>query len=291
MNRYGIAEWYGNSLLTLSPSDRRALAEIAMGNGSPPQCPFRPMTCNKRGGVCSLQQYEESEGRITGVTGSPVIVCPSRFEQDLVIVRWLADIVGFSSDAVMLAREIPFMRSTATGKHAGMIDLVVASEEDGFRWFGLEVQAVYFSGAGMNNDFAALRLGVDVAPPCPTGNRRPDWRSSSAKRLMPQLQVKGPTLRRWGSKFAVAVDAPFFASMGGPSTTPSHDLDSGDVVWLVPEVQEGRLIRGHWEVLTLEASEVKLLAAEDITRADFERVLREKLSPLDAEGSQYGTEG
>ena len=41
-----------------------------------------------------------------------------------------------------------------------------------------------------------------------------------------------------------------------------------------------RLVRGHWEVLTLEASCEKLLAAEAISRSDFENTLRDKLQPL-----------
>ena len=68
------------------------------------------------------------------------------------------------------------------------------------------MQAVYFSGEGMQADFDLLLGSNDAVPPEPTGLRRPDWRSSSAKRLMPQLQVKVPTLRRWGKKLAVAVD-------------------------------------------------------------------------------------
>lgn len=31
-----------------------------------------------------------------------------------------------------------------------------------------------------------------------TKNRRPDWRSSGAKRLSPQLEAKSPVMRRWG---------------------------------------------------------------------------------------------
>ena len=212
-----------------------------------------------------------------------MIVCPARFEQDRMVVRWLAEVVGFQADDVMLAREVPFMRSTTTGKPAGKIDLVIASRHQGLRWFGLDVQAVYFSGAGMEAEFAALRQDQHDQPPYPQHNRRPDWRSSSAKRLMPQLQIKGPTLRRWHSKIAVAVDRPFFASLGGPSVQPSQDLDAGDVVWLVPELRDGKLVRGHWEVLTLESSSERLLAADAVTRVDFERVLQQKLQRLQGE--------
>ena len=132
----------------------------------------------------------------------------------------------------------------------------------------------------MDVEFEALRDSQSDRPPFPRRIRRPDWRSSSAKRLAPQLQIKGPTLRRWHSKIAVAVDKPFFASIGGPSDTPSHDLDSGDVIWLVPELSGNRLERGHWEVLTLEASTEKLLSAKAIPRQEFEQALRRKLTPL-----------
>ena len=97
------------------------------------------------------------------------------------------------------------------------------------------------------SDFKHLALDNGTLPPASTQIRRPDWRSSSAKRLMPQLQVKGPTLRRWHSKIAVAVDMPFFEAIGGPSAKINHDLDDGDVIWLVPEIgEEYTLKRRHW---------------------------------------------
>ncbi len=102
---------------------------------------------------------------------------------------------------------------------------------------------------------------------------------------MPQLQIKVPTLRRWGSKLAVSVDRPFFDSIGGPSASPSQDLNDGDIIWLIPELkrEDGgsfRLSRGHWEVLTLEDTTRKLLAAETIRREAFEQELRSKLEAL-----------
>ncbi len=100
-------------------------------------------------------------------------------------------------------------------------------------WYGLEIQAVYFSGPAMQSDFTRLLASTATVPPAPAAVRRPDWRSSSAKRLMPQLQIKAPTLRRWGTKLAVAVDLPFFNAIGGPSDNPSRDLDDGDIVWLI----------------------------------------------------------
>jgi len=122
----------------------------------------------------------------------------------------------------------------------------------------------------MQSDFKTLLENDDAVAPEPTAVRRPDWRSSSAKRLMPQLQVKAPTLRRWGTRLAVAVDLPFFEAIGGPTTTPSHDLDDGDIVWLVPRIScDSHLEMHHWEVLSLEDSSDKLLSAEAVKRQQF----------------------
>ena len=292
-SRYGIAEWFGKPFQGLSAVDRRDLAgiasqEVGAGQKNPtPPCPFQGgKTCRKAGGVCSIRLYSKGPGGMLGdPDGQPVITCPRRFEEGHLLVRWLAEIVNFQPEEAMVAREVPFMRGAGTGKAAGKIDLVVARSAGGeLAWYGLEIQAVYFSGRGMGSEFFRLRDRPD-RPEFPSAVRRPDWRSSGAKRLMPQLQIKVPTLRRWGAKLAVAVDAPFFASLGGPSPEPSRDLGDGDIIWLVPELavdEEGRhrLARGHWEVLTLEESSDKLLAAQTVSRKAFEDTLRSKLEPL-----------
>ncbi|MCY4212552.1 MAG: NotI family restriction endonuclease [Gammaproteobacteria bacterium] len=289
--RHGIAEWYGQSLLGLSPTERRRLATVALDEHPEiPSCPFQPNAppCRKPGGVCSIIRYAPTEtGRIARSEGDPVIVCPARFQQSSMLMRWFAEIVGFAAEEAMQAREVPFMHSTATGKPAGKIDVVLAREAKGtLRWYGLEIQAVYFSGKGMRSEFLAMKADSRSQPPYPNANRRPDWRSSSAKRLMPQLQVKVPTVRRWGSKLAVAVDRPFFDSIGGPGDSPRHDLDDGDVIWLVPKLVPNQaggysLQRGHWEVLTLEETNAKLLAAAPVQRSSFEGELSKRLQPLE----------
>ncbi len=273
--RHGIAEWFGLPFTRLPAVRRQALARAALGRAAAPPCPFQrgAPPCGKRGGVCSIRAGE----------GQAVITCPRRFDDGGLLPIWLARIVGFPS--VYLAAEVPFMRSPSTGRAAGRIDLVVAEDGDARSWFGLEVQAVYFSGQGMQADFELLMENTDDTPPEPTALRRPDWRSSSAKRLMPQLQVKAPTLWRWGTKLAVAVDLPFFEAIGGPSRTPSQDLNDGDIVWLVPRIAaDYRLVEHHWEVQSLEASSDKLLSAETVKRQEFEDALRVRLQRI--EGAQ-----
>lgn len=244
------------------------MARAALKETAPPPCPFQAGSppCRKRGGVCSISVDADP----------PVIVCPSRFSAEDLLPRWLAEIAGFPE--VWLAAEVPFMRSPTTGRAAGRVDLVIARDGEASAWFGLEIQAVYFSGDGMDSEFRTILDHDGDQPPEPTATRRPDWRSSSAKRLMPQLQVKGPTLRRWGTKLAVAVDLPFFKAVGGPSENPSTDLNDGDIVWLIPRVDSDySLTRHHWEVLSLEDSCDKLLSAETVRRQEFETTLRAKL--------------
>ena len=278
--RYGIAEWFGEPFDRMGSTRRRELAHAALRKADAPACPFDASgkACLKKGGVCSIRAG----------SGPVVITCPQRFDQGGILPRWLARIVGFQD--VYLAREVPIMRAPDTGREAGRIDFVVSRDGDASRWFGLEVQAVYFQGDAMGPEFEALLTNDVPGVPEPVGKRRPDWRSSSAKRLMPQLQVKAPTLIRWGSKLAVAVDEPFFDHMGGPSAEPAQDLNDGDIVWLVPRMSGNyRLEPGHWEVLSLELSCKKLLSAETMRRPDFEAALRSKLQPLgDLSSKQIG---
>lgn len=234
-----------------------------------------------------MQRYKEDRnGRLGESVGEPVIMCPRRFEADGLIYKWLAQAVDFPIHETEVAKEVPFMRSTETNKPAGKIDMIVAHQDgDRLQWHGLEIQAVYFSGQGMESEFKALRDDLSEPPPFPSANRRPDWRSSSAKRLMPQLQIKAPTVRRWGAKLAVTVDQPFFDAIGGPSDQLSHDLNEGDIIWLVARIERAfngalHLAQAHWEVLTLEDSNKRLQAAETISREGFEEALRSRLRPL-----------
>lgn len=287
--RFGIAEWYGNNLLSLTPSERVKLAGHALGDDaeSTPVCPFQDgRPCRKPGGVCGLRRYSRADDRIGDPLGEMVVTCPRRFEQGGVIVRWLADIVGFDPSSARVASEVPLMQHAKTGKLAGKLDFVTAEQSHGrLAWHGLEVQAVYFSGVKMEHDFLCLNNDHKQRPPFPQKVRRPDWLSSSAKRLMPQLHVKGPTLRRWGAKLAVCVDSQFFDYIGGPSDKPNQDLDLGDVIWMVPELVEdtnGRyqLRRGHWEVMTLEDAEARLQSQRTVTKTEFEKSLLRKLRPV-----------
>ncbi len=97
----------------------------------------------------------------------------------------------------------------------------------------LEVQAVYVSG-NIRQPFEyymenpARRYDLDWAnrPNYP----RPDYLSSSRKRLVPQLITKGGILRHWGIKQAVALHAEFFRTL---PLLPEVEPQEADMIWLI----------------------------------------------------------
>lgn len=152
-----------------------------------------------------------------------VTVCPSRFWDGNEAFRWIGEtILGTASPIVV--REVAFLSALTDvpdelegegeeGAAVGRIDLVLVDPDDHRDWCALEIQAVYFSGKSMASHLKQYTT-TNMVPVFPDKARRPDYRSSGPKRLMPQLQTKVPTLRRWGKKMAVLVDKPFFSSLG-----------------------------------------------------------------------------
>jgi hypothetical protein len=136
----------------------------------------------------------------------------------------------------------------------------------------------------MQVDFDNLGQDRGDAIPFPVGRRRPDFRSSGPKRLMPQLQIKVPTLRRWGKKMAVVVDEQFMSSLGRMETVP--DISNADVAWFVVRPGEANgqptLERGQVYFTQLEAAVQGLIAGRPVTQTRFEELIVEKLDRLGA---------
>lgn len=219
-------------------------------------CPFRTdspyPTCTKPGGVCSLQILSDESGHISevpGERGKVRALCPYRFHQDDTVFRHIGQHLLADPLPVQMG-EVGFLKSTgnldsSAGADVGYIDMILVSPQKlpglPMRWAPVEVQAVYFSGKEMDIEFRHIR-NTRGALSMPQIARRPDYRSSGPKRLMPQLQIKVPTLRRWGKKMAVVVDVPFFRSMGEMRTV--SDVSNADIVWFLvdfPTPQTGAL--------------------------------------------------
>ena len=190
--------------------------------------------------------------------------------------------MGTSSPEI--ATEVGFLRAEDGATDVGRIDMVLVNRDDGARalnWCALEIQAVYFSGRSMNEEFRHIRDYAGEAPPFPSQIRRPDYRSSGPKRLMPQLQIKVPTLRRWGKKMAVVIDKHFFASLGRMEEV--SDLSNGDIAWFTVDFQADdsdrrfKLVRDAVHVTTLERATEGLTGGSPVTLTEFEESIQSKL--------------
>lgn len=283
--RFGIGEWYGHSYLALSQTQRRGYATTT---GSHP-CPFRINggRCTKKGGVCSFRLYQDADGDAVPIGGPEDglrVLCPRRFEEDMTIFEWVGEtILGTSTPEI--ATEIGFLRAEDGNAHVGRIDMVLANRPTGaatLDWCALEIQAVYFSGRSMGLEFRNILKHEGDQPPFPGHTRRPDYRSSGPKRLMPQLQIKVPTLRRWGKKMAVVVDRHFFNSLGRMEEV--DDLSSGDIAWFTVDFREDlaqgrfKLVKGNVHVTTLERATEGLTGGYPVTLTEFEEGIRSRLA-------------
>lgn len=98
---------------------------------------------------------------------------------------------------------------------------------------------------------------------------------------MPQLQIKVPTLRRWGRKMVCVVDAPFYDSMGAMEEV--DDVSNGDIVWYLVDFVPGdhgeayRLTVGRKVTVTLERAIEGLTGGIPIARSKFEARIRGKM--------------
>ena len=238
--RFGIGEWYGKLFICLSPEDRKTLAQIK--DVKKLTCPFRLDLgmCNKRGGVCSMALYRKTDDgdvMLDIQTTGLVTLCPNRFWQDNLVFREIG-LRLLDTSTPTLIKEVNFLRmidykGEVKKKFVGKIDLILTkdSNHEGIDdWCALEFQAVYFSGKSMNSEFKAIYDNSDRLL-FPTQIRRPDFRSSGPKRLMPQLEIKVPTLRRWGKKMVVVVDKPFFESIAPMRRVES--LTNADIAWFI----------------------------------------------------------
>jgi len=302
--RYGIGEWYGKLLVGLDPSERRKFAEIqfqAKRDRPRLPCPFRSTTqgnvpCTKEGGVCTLRLYHsgptaDSVTIAPGETASLVTTCPYRFQEGEIIYRWIGETLLLHKNPLLVS-EIGFLEQESGGDIAvdespkedvGRIDCVLVHPSmSPLSWCALEVQAVYFSGGSMKREFEALRTRGARNLPFPSAHRRPDFRSSGPKRLMPQLQIKVPTLRRWGKKMAVVVDRPFFNSLGKMEAV--KDVSSCDIAWFVVgyEQKNGRAVLkpDFVRLTTLERAVEGLTGGNPVALSEFEARIREKLTDV-----------
>ncbi|MBZ5668339.1 MAG: hypothetical protein LAO04_01235 [Acidobacteriia bacterium] len=299
--RYGIGEWYGRSFVQLTPQERQYYASIQTipkAERAPQACPFQSklgniVNCGKSGGICSLRSYEKAPATglvtIDSRRSSLRTTCPSRFEQDGTIYRWIGETLLANPDASAIG-ETPFLQRVPlmgpveceSKREVGRIDnVLVTPGTSPLQWAPVEKQAVYFSGEKMGLEFQNIANFEGQGFPFPIKNRRPDYRSSGPKRLLPQLEIKVPTLRTWGKKMAVVVDEDFFNQLGHMKPAPANDISNAEVVWFVVRYVEGvggfTLGRLKTFLTTLKEAVDGLVAAIPVPQGRFEETIRAKL--------------
>lgn len=191
-------------------------------------CPYNNIVsnCTKNSiefplGVCSLNHKNKQ-----------VIICPIRFREDWTIISDAANFVFGSKATWTHVGEVRL--KDKNGKSAGNIDYVLVSYDDQGRVldFGsLEVQAVYISG-NLTGPFTAY-----LESPTPDFSwtqafkyPKPDYLSSSRKRLIPQIIAKGSILKQWNKKQVVALQTSFYNTL--PSL-PEFDKAESDFAFFI----------------------------------------------------------
>jgi Restriction endonuclease NotI len=201
-------------------------------------CPYNNIVsnCTKNSiefplGVCSLNHK-----------GKQVIISPIRFREDWTII---SDAANFIFDKKATWTHVGEVRlKDKHGKSAGNIDYVLVSYDNKGRVvdFGsLEVQAVYISGnltgpftAYLENPSAAFSWTQAFKYP------KPDYLSSSRKRLIPQIIAKGSILKQWNKKQVVALQTSFYNTL---PALPEFDKSESDFAFFLYDLMPDKITK------------------------------------------------
>jgi hypothetical protein len=191
-------------------------------------CPFNNIVsnCTKNSidfplGVCSIHHKTHS-----------VIICPIRFREDWKIMSDAATFIFGEKNTWAHIGEVNLQDKS--GKSAGNIDCVLASYDGKGRIldFGsLEVQAVYISG-NLTGPFSAYleKPTPDFSWTQALKYPKPDYLSSSRKRLIPQIIAKGSILKQWNKKQVVALQTTFYETL---PPLPEINKDKADFAFFL----------------------------------------------------------
>jgi len=275
-----MAEVFGFPLDNFSPeASRHRTYRLCPFNNKSPNC-----TKDKVGdplGVCSIFY-----------PGGTTITCPVRFREQWQIVELAATFLFPAGARWTSLPEVQL--NDRQGKRAGNIDLVLAAYDGEGKIvdFGsLEIQAVYISGnirSAFAHYIADPSMGYDMDWSRERNYPRPDFLSSSRKRLVPQLMFKGGILHRWGKKQAVAVDRAFFETL---PLLPSVPREQASLAWfiydLVLDSASKRFHLTHTETVytAFETALARINVAEPPLLDEFMTQLQKRFDAAQAGGN------
>lgn len=171
-------------------------------------------------GVCSIFHSKNA-----------VITCPVRFREDWLIIEDAARFAFTPNSRWTSLSEIKLLDKY--GQTAGNIDYVVISYDEKGKildFASVEVQGVYISG-NLRNAFEAYMNIPSIDFEWRNRNYpKPDYLSSSRKRLIPQMLYKGGIFKAWNKKQCVVIQKSFFETL---PTLPTVNKDNADIAWLL----------------------------------------------------------
>jgi hypothetical protein len=222
-------------------------------------------------GVCSVWH-----------NGTSVITCPIRFREDWIIIENAAEFAfGQNANWTSLS-EIKLVNKN--GQSAGNIDFVIVQyNENGklINFASLEIQGVYISG-NLRNPFEEYIKQPSKSFEWPTGYNypKPDYLSSSRKRLIPQMLYKGGIFQSWKKKQTVALQKSFFETLPSlPTTTQAK----ADIAWFLYDLafdkdkNQNNLVLTDKVYTAFEPALLRVTTPEPGNISDFFNVLQNRL--------------
>ncbi len=265
-----IAEVFGFPLINETAKAKRYRdKKLCPFNNKVPNC--TKDKANDPLGVCSIFH-----------NNNPVITCPIRFREDWLIIDNAAKFAFDENTKWTSLSEIKLLDKN--GQSAGNIDFVLVAYNDKGQlvdFASLEVQGVYISG-NLRNPFDTY-----LQKPLPefdwaTGFNypKPDYLSSSRKRLIPQMLYKGGIFRTWNKKQAVALQKSFFDTL---PKLPTVQKEKADIAWFLYDLVFDNTTKQYGLALVetvyteFEAALLRVTTPEPGNIDDFINVLQSRL--------------
>jgi hypothetical protein len=222
MSKNPLAEVFGFPVDNLTnEANRYRKNKLCPYNNKVPSC--TKDKANDPLGVCSVFDKEDL-----------AITCPVRFRENWLIAEDAANF--FFPQNTMWTSLTEVRLNDANGQSAGNIDIVLVSYNNQGKVidFGsLEIQGVYISG-NIRRPFEQYINNPSLNSNFDWSNKRdyprPDYLSSSRKRLAPQLIYKGSILKHWNKRMAVALDSSFFKTL---PELPEVEEKDADMAWFI----------------------------------------------------------
>lgn len=265
-----LAEVFGFPIFNTSDKAKRYRdKKLCPFNNKVPNC--TKDKANNPLGVCSVNHGSNH-----------VIICPVRFREDWIIVENAARFLFGEKQNWTSLTETKL--TDKNGQSAGNIDFVVVSynEKGQLLDFGsLEVQGVYISG-NLRNPFDAFIEAPSTSFEWKASYNypKPDYLSSSRKRLVPQMLYKGGIFKSWNKKQAVALQKSFFETL---PQLPQVKKEKADIAWFLYDLVLDKSAKKYNLTLVdtvyteFEPALLKITTAEPGNINDFIALLQDKL--------------